>query len=384
MLIQCSPDNRIGIVMENGARKITINSPFGITNKQPKKISEFIGDFFFVRLSSLGDNFMGRIEKLMVSNNIIFIHDDVTDSMFLYDMEGNLITRIKGKGKGPNEYAKIVDFTVDWDRNRIVILDNITRKIILYDFNGHVIGNKKLHLFSDRITYLGNDKYAFYNDYNSAATDNYLLRITDLSQKGVLSFFPWSDEKYLRHKVSKWQYVWDSNNTEMNLVPFYDNNLYGVTKDSVYARYFFDFGRHNLPEDMVLESFRVEPNYVHTIQPIYETDSILAFGYTISGRRQLVFYNKNNGNQLFARETSWLNEPTVTRMFYANDILACYDNYFVAWETPVSVSDFVKYYPDEFGKNERQMLMDDPKYKELANVQVNDNPILVFYKLKSF
>ncbi|WP_158640579.1 6-bladed beta-propeller [Anseongella ginsenosidimutans] len=370
--------------MENGARKITINSPFGITNKQPKKISEFIGDFFFVRLSSLGDNFMGRIEKLMVSNNIIFIHDDVTDSMFLYDMEGNLITRIKGKGKGPNEYAKIVDFTVDWDRNRIVILDNITRKIILYDFNGHVIGNKKLHLFSDRITYLGNDKYAFYNDYNSAATDNYLLRITDLSQKGVLSFFPWSDEKYLRHKVSKWQYVWDSNNTEMNLVPFYDNNLYGVTKDSVYARYFFDFGRHNLPEDMVLESFRVEPNYVHTIQPIYETDSILAFGYTISGRRQLVFYNKNNGNQLFARETSWLNEPTVTRMFYANDILACYDNYFVAWETPVSVSDFVKYYPDEFGKNERQMLMDDPKYKELANVQVNDNPILVFYKLKSF
>ncbi|WP_225975283.1 6-bladed beta-propeller [Anseongella ginsenosidimutans] len=312
------------------------------------------------------------------------MHDEVSESMFLYDMKGNLIVRIEGRGKGPNEYIKIVDFTIDWDKKRIVILDNITRKIILYDFNGKAIGSRKLLLFSERITYLGEGKYAFYNGYNEAAQDRFLLRISDLSQDDPLSFFPWDDKKYEKHQVGKWQYVWNSDNSRMNLVRFYDNNLYGVTGDSVYARYYLDFGKHNLPNDVVLENFMVDPDYVHTIQPVFETDSVLALGYTINRQRQLVFYNKNNGHKLFVRETLWLNEPTVTWMFNASDIKGCYNNYFVTWKTAVGIKDFVENRPKRFPESERQTLLEDPHYKELAKVQLNDNPILVFYKIKSF
>ncbi|TCS85804.1 hypothetical protein EDD80_1101 [Anseongella ginsenosidimutans] len=72
-LMQCSPDsNRKGIVTEDGAIKITIESPFGIGNDQPNKVSQYMGDFFFVKLSSLGENFIGRLGKLLICDDIIF------------------------------------------------------------------------------------------------------------------------------------------------------------------------------------------------------------------------------------------------------------------------------------------------------------------------
>ena len=144
------------------------------------------------------DYLIGNIASIQVYDNHIFVCDVlVANSLYVFDLDGRFVRKIGQMGRGPGEYIKIIDFTLDIDNKIIYLLDN-TKWIHSYAFDGTHI--KKIEIDVPKINtksiqYYKGYIYADVIDY-SAADDEYMLLRVDVKNGKVLShYFPSSLNK---------------------------------------------------------------------------------------------------------------------------------------------------------------------------------------------
>ena len=76
---------------------------------------------------------VGVIDKMIVTKDKIYILDCYTaQQIFVFDKTGNLLFRIKNKGRGPKEYQSIRDMQVDTIRNEILVNDALARSYLYF------------------------------------------------------------------------------------------------------------------------------------------------------------------------------------------------------------------------------------------------------------
>ena len=76
---------------------------------------------------------IGVIDKMIVTKDKIYILDCYTaQQIFVFDKTGNLLFRIKNKGRGPKEYQSIRDMQVDTIRNEILVNDALARSYLYF------------------------------------------------------------------------------------------------------------------------------------------------------------------------------------------------------------------------------------------------------------
>ena len=76
---------------------------------------------------------IGVIDKMIVTKDKIYILDCHTaQQIFVFDKTGNLLFRIKNKGRGPKEYLSVADMQVDTIRNEILVNDALARSYLYY------------------------------------------------------------------------------------------------------------------------------------------------------------------------------------------------------------------------------------------------------------
>ena len=76
---------------------------------------------------------VGVIDKMIVTKDKIYILDCYTaQQIFVFDKTGNLLFRIKNKGRGPKEYLSVADMQVDTIRNEILVNDALARSYLYY------------------------------------------------------------------------------------------------------------------------------------------------------------------------------------------------------------------------------------------------------------
>lgn len=77
-------------------------------------IDEGIDSLFIIALESSPEAIFGTIEKLIVSDSLIFIKDNrYSKAIFVFDMAGHFQYKISNVGAGPGEYQDIFDFDVN-------------------------------------------------------------------------------------------------------------------------------------------------------------------------------------------------------------------------------------------------------------------------------
>lgn len=70
---------------------------------------------------------------MIVTKDKIYILDCYTaQQIFVFDKTGNLLFRIKNKGRGPKEYLSVADMQVDTIRNEILVNDALARSYLYY------------------------------------------------------------------------------------------------------------------------------------------------------------------------------------------------------------------------------------------------------------
>ena len=99
-----------------------------------------------VELKTEQTNLVGKVNRLKITQNNIFIFDNVRNTIFRFDGDGKFLNHIGKKGSGPKEFIHAIDFWVDENKQEIIILDN-TKKILHFTW----IYGCSLYLFPQKI-----------------------------------------------------------------------------------------------------------------------------------------------------------------------------------------------------------------------------------------
>jgi hypothetical protein len=109
--------------------------------EQPVPVSDIFRKVEIIPLETSEESLLGRISKVETLDDRIFVSSQ--SSVFMFDPEGKYLNKIQRIGRGPQEYVRASDFTLDPSRKTVGILDAIGA-ILTYDFDGNFVKKSEL------------------------------------------------------------------------------------------------------------------------------------------------------------------------------------------------------------------------------------------------
>lgn len=109
-----------------------------------------------------------NIVSIKESKDYYYILSDKNQALYKFDKNGKFISKIGNKGQGPGEYISINQIEVDNAQSVIYVLDYFGQSLLLYDFDGNYIKSFKLpkdHSFNKFA--LSNDGIYYFSSSNS-------------------------------------------------------------------------------------------------------------------------------------------------------------------------------------------------------------------------
>ena len=126
------------------------------------------------------DCLIGHINGLQAFDGCIYVHDMLdANSLFVFDMNGRFIRKIGNKGKGPGEYMRVSDFTLDTENKFIFLLD-YEQRVHKYHLDGTYINTitpKMQHTNAFSIQYYRNKLYLSVKAFDPTPDDYMLLEV---------------------------------------------------------------------------------------------------------------------------------------------------------------------------------------------------------------
>jgi len=372
-----------------------------IPNRDPIEIERYIDSVYYVKLELTDESIIGQIDKLLIFENKIYILDCQTSSIFIFDMAGNYISKICKIGNGPGEYNKLHYFNIDEGKRHIVLTDLRTNWTMRYDLNGTFIYRKKLPINTVEFAPLPNNKnvsFANFRDNARLLETEYNIIYWDSLMQIEKVFFPY----YSKNFYNPWvQFAVNqggafySNENELHFTYSIKNEVYSVTTEGLALKYKFNFNDKNFNYDAIhrkngLFEYLNKGKYWKIIK-VCEAGAILAFSFTenTDGKIYKGFYSKHTGN-IINSTLFHLN-----RMSFFNYPVSSHEDWIIC-EFPVdnllSWKKFVEVLNDKFEESvttlERDFFLGHQALidrKRLADSLIfDDNPVLMFFKLKPF
>ena len=106
---------------------------------------------------------IGQIDRICMAEDTLFVLDQQSNSVIVYDKDGKYINRIRNVGKGPKEYINIGDISVDNLNKELVVLCAHPSKVQFYSYQGKFLREESL---GERYySHLGTDgRYIYFHD----------------------------------------------------------------------------------------------------------------------------------------------------------------------------------------------------------------------------
>lgn len=194
-------------------------------------IMELVG---FIKLESNQNCFIGKVEKLIITDNEVIIADkSIARAVYVFNLDGTFRTKISQQGRGPQEYLEISDVFMMNDNSEISVLDNENNRIVSFDCYGKFLYSIKnlpwYHAVEsiDTCTLIG-------FDLSNTKKLNRSFVVQDLYGRVNYTFGnnSYSDGFSYSRKINLYRF-YDGIYGSVN----FENTIYRFTKDSVYASY---------------------------------------------------------------------------------------------------------------------------------------------------
>jgi len=275
---------------------------------KPVKFSKLFVDLKYIQLETDKNCVIGNIDKIIHTENKIIIMDSyITKSIYIFDTDGKINSVINKSGRGPGEYTELTDFTFDSNDNNILIFCGATHKLLFYSLDGKFINELNTNFQANFIQYISPDRLAFLFDYkpeNRFIFNSKYPNLLITNKKGR----PIHKDIYFRSSINFQVLV-------QSLLPFsninenikglkiqYNDTIYHLTRNSIVAKYYIDFGDLALNEKfwdliergddkMAFNNYLGETGKCNIIM-LHETDSFIFILYNRYTEYHYVFYSK--------------------------------------------------------------------------------------------
>jgi len=393
--------------IENTSHATTIHSPQHLKTLQVAKYSDVFDSVKIIPLESPDSGLIGRIDKILVHNNKIFILDQVQrKSVLEFDMNGKFIRHFGKVGRGPGEYIEPNDMSVN--DKEVAIWVNDQRKFITYDLNGNYLREIRTGTLAKSGVQLEREKFALYLDIGGEinTTETFDLKVFNNFGKNTYDAFEKKDKNF-----SKGAFFFSQFNNSYLVSPGYSNKIYEINaaNDTLTEKYNIDFGEYTLPEDYALKygtliKFQqgLDKSGYAVLNNYWETPDYLVYTFTYKELIYDVYYSKKTGTLKYGN--AWFNN-VYGIISGANK--GAYDNYVISVFDPAGIASYQKNYTTPRSKTQmdtitaaankyyglnsedEQFVASDFAYTQgeaalLQSIKASDNPILIVKKMKQF
>lgn len=347
------------------------------------KLSDIVDSIRIIPLETSDACLIGNYSKVLVDNQCIYVQDQVTKSLLIFNLNGKLKYNLKHVGKGPNEYLGIDDFCL-LNNGDLAILDTESKKILFVNGSDWSMSEQKMTFYADAIEYL-KEGYLVLN----GSSDEDRIIIWDYKKKQRANSFIKYDDKYNSTRILK------------PLIRYNDNVYYAhkfetcldrVSVDGIEKCNYIDFGKYNLEgQDLLKRRFLgvtdiyINPPNTATTFEYTETNSFVYFRFEIANLGEWpfwVFHSKKTKNKII-----------LDKKYYTDDLTHYICPPLIATAAPdgglVSVLEpslLVEELNQAKGKSDG--LLNTDKYRQmkekLMGIKMTDNSIIAIYYLKQF
>lgn len=222
---------------------ITVNVDL---NKSIKgKLSDQFESPEYIILDYPDENPVMNLYNVVFRDEFIFIRDNRSNNLFVFDEKGKVVNVINANGKGPGEFFQMDDFQVTDDR--IYIQDTYLHKQLEFNRNGKFIEEIE-NRYNNTNFYVGEDYSIYFLSYQMDVHGNNFIRRDNSNDKEEYFY---EIDKPLENMVRVDNLNGLKEVESKNLLYFsmpHATKVVLIDKFSGFLKntYFFDFGNHNL------------------------------------------------------------------------------------------------------------------------------------------
>ena len=357
----------------------------GLTNNsETVKLSSVAKEIQYIFLETNEKCMIDKIAKIMLDDSLVFIFN--RKQFFVFNEDGKFLREVGNVGRGPGEYLRIMDFTINPVDDRIYIYDSDQRKVICYRYNGIFEFEFKTDSYPTCIANM-NNKFLILSwvrpDF--IENDNYTFSIYTLDGKLVRKTFDRKDENAKLSEPS----------TLMTRLNYYSDSLtyWEVHKDNIY--------RIN-PEGIPIPRYRI--NYKTNNSSKNRngaSQNIYRFGQFIETKKYLFFmqgiYNNTLKNIIYDKVNGYCysiqfkhkDKSLMLRTGFVNDIDGGYP--FLPYDALKDGRLYCTFLPYELKALTSQDIYDKVEiqntaqqqrlYNRINTAQMVDNPVIMLLKM---
>lgn len=341
--------------------------------------SDLIEEVRYIPLETKKKSLIGYYRKILIHNDKIFIMDDISaEAVLVFDMDGKFLYKVGAKGGAPNEFYNLAGMSIDRQKNELIIYDNRKRKMMYFSLNGEFIKSKNVNyrfygsfgvLPSGDIVSCTNK--SCYNTHLDQI-DDYRLLYSDSTGSIVRAAFQYDDNAQL---PMAWSDIIENGN-ELLYHPCFTNKLYDVSDSTVQLKYsitlhskYSTFDVERLHDFNDVNAFNTYWSKTKNLDNAAENETHLYFSLSNNKGKTYCFYNKDTKNLIAFDDLSFDNDWIINF-----PVIYAHKEHFIATVTPRLLK-MVKMRSDNLSPDVQQLI---------DSADDDDNPFLVFFKLKDF
>ena len=372
IIIMCScTNNKINYNVQN---KIYFDTKLSVKNFDLKGIID--SAVTIIPLETRDDCLISRIDKLEIVDDRIYIQDILAQSIFIFDINGKFIDKLKRLGQGPGEYVNLSYMTVT--DSTIIVVDHYARKQLEYSKNSlkflRNVGDINTIWCTD-IFSLSKNLY-YINNWSDSKSGKYRLFAKKTGVDDIAKYLPFKKEP-LALGLSGNKYGVFGN--AASVIYDGDDYIYRIKENRVYPE--FEMIYKN--EKVVYTSGEVENVYkensddrVLGINSINESEKYLFLHMSLTGNNNYTcIYNKHDSTTIIYTSlaiNSYLDDEGVNVMKIIN-------NQVIDWRDAYNLFVLKKYvYSNKEFKNQKYKKQLDMLFQDLKE---DSNPVLFIYDL---
>lgn len=340
-------------------------------------------DYEIVSLEVTENSLIADLTKIWIRNDKIFIYDNMTKGVFIFNRDGSYYNRVLAIGQGPGEYPPVINDAIV-TQSHICIFSPVAEKIFLYDFDGKFDKTIDLQgVWGDTFFTFDEKNYHVVNSWSNSKKGRYHFFQLMPDKNEVKTFLPF-DKSAINNRRG-WgldNYYSIYKNRALALISTIDT-IYEINSDNqITPLYAVDIVKDRIPRNLaegdahIALQRAIEEEYIIGVNQIMESSKYIFL--TMSDRNVLI-YDKNNKNVKVIGEEFEI--PSWGNIRFRLDVLASIENDILITATTASGCLMSKEtLNSRVFKNKDFEL----KYKNALN-RINceeDNPILFIIKLK--
>lgn len=278
------------------------------------KCSEVFDSIRFVRLETTDSSLIGRIKKIVATNDYFFILDASTaKTVFVFDKTGKFLNRIGTNGNGPEEYNVPDDIVYDRYNDELLVWCNNHKAIMRFKPDGTFVENIKVDWWADVISIVSKDIYLLYlNNTRQKDGKPNEHNILVINQNGeiVNRLLPYNehDERFNPPCENDFSFYGDT----VLFSPYYGNRIYQINANELQIKYCVDFKNRTIPSSLFVDTDNkkldkdIKDNGYAFIRSATETSSHVIIHFVFDRLIYSGFYSKESKSVRWT--PGWVND----------------------------------------------------------------------------